>query len=277
MNKNLSKKYNKLVSRIREKNGLIVGFSGGVDSTLLLKLGSDIHLDRCIGVTVQSESFTKDEVEFAKAVGTNIGARVMVIKHSDLKNENWKKNGPDRCYHCKKNLVEILQNIAKDEKIETIALGTVLDDLNDYRPGLQALIEHGIWQPYVEVGLRKKDVRTIAQWLNLNVALKPSNACLASRIAYNEEITKEKLKMVEKSEKYISNLGFSRVRVRFHNYIARIEVAPSEIPRLLDEKMRKRINIYLKKLGFIYVTIDIAGYRSGSMNESLKNAFNVKP
>ena len=246
-----------------------VAFSGGVDSTFLLKTAHDVLGDGCIAVTAYSEYFPEWESEEAKAFCEKEGIRQILVKTREMEDEEFCKNPKNRCYICKKALFGELQKIARKEGMNEIIEGSNMDDLGDYRPGLQAIRELGIKSPLRECGLTKSEIRSLSREMTLPTWKKPSYACLASRFAYGERITKEKLIMVEKSEKLLMELGFEQMRVRMHGQMARIEVPENDISRLVQPDIRKRITEELKGYGFSYVTMDLQGFRSGSMNEVL--------
>lgn len=265
-----------LKNKMRERKKILVAFSGGVDSAVVAKLAYDALGKNALAITIDAETFPKSELEIAKIVAREIGIKHRIIKHSELSNPNIAKNPVDRCYHCRKDLAITLRRIAETEGIRTIADGVNFSDLNEHRPGIKAANEEGIWHPLIEMKLSKKNVRKMAEELNLTVYDKPSTACLSSRIPYGEKITISKLRNIEKAESFLRKLGFSQVRVRVHKNIARIEVSKNEIIMLLDEKKRKSITNELKKLGYTYITLDLEGYRSGSMDEVLSDGVSIK-
>jgi uncharacterized protein len=265
-----------LKEKIRKKKKILIAFSGGVDSAVVAKLAYDALGKTAFAITIDAETFSKNELKIAKKVAKEIGIKHRIIKHSELSNPKIAKNPVDRCYHCRKDLAFTLRSVADTEGIRTIADGINFSDLNEHRPGIIAANEEGIWHPLIEMKLSKKDVRKMAEKLNLTVCDKPSTACLSSRIPYGEKITISKLRKIEKSENFLRKLGFSQVRVRSHKNIARIEIPENEIKLLLDEKKRKNITNELKKLGYTYVTLDLGGYRSGSMDEALSGSVSIK-
>jgi len=260
----IEKKYLSLKNAIKEKKSLVIAFSGGVDSSLLALLGYEILKSQAIAVTIDSEVFPSSELENAKKVAKEIGISHKIIKHSDFSNKQFVENSKLRCYYCKKEELSVLKKFAAEKDFETIAYGANYSDLNDYRPGINAVKEEGFWLPFIEEKISKEEIRVIAKELNLSVWNKPSMACLASRIQYNDVITKEKLNMIENAEKFLNDYGFSQVRVRLHGNVARIEVLKDEITKLL--KIEKEIIKKFKEIGFDFVTIDMEGYRTGSMN-----------
>lgn len=252
-----------------ELRTVAVAFSGGVDSTFLLKAAHDVLGDGCIAVTAYSEYFPEWESEEAKAFCEKEGICQILVKTREMEDEEFCKNPKNRCYICKKALFGELKEIAHKEGINDVIEGSNMDDLGDYRPGMQAIRELGIKSPLRECGLTKAEIRALSREMKLPTWKKPSYACLASRFAYGERITREKLTMVEQSEKLLMDLGFEQMRVRIHGQMARIEVPENEITRLVQPDIRKRITEELKGYGFSYVTMDLQGFRSGSMNEVL--------
>ena len=246
-----------------------IAFSSGVDSTFLLKVAHDMLQDRCIAVTAMSCSFPKRELEEAKAFCRKEGIRHIVVESEELEIEGFCQNPKNRCYLCKRELFEKIGQIAEKEGLAAIAEGSNLDDNGDYRPGLQAVAELGVKSPLRACGLDKQDIRVLSKMLGLPTWEKQSFACLSSRFVYGETISKEKLSMVDQAEQLLLDLGFHQVRVRIHGTIARIEILPAEFERLLQEETRKQIYTKLKALGFSYVTLDLLGSRTGSMNETL--------
>jgi len=247
----------------------IVAYSGGVDSTFLLKVAHDVLGKNVIAITATSATYPKQELDQAKKLAKNIGVKQIIIKSEEMKNEKFSKNTPNRCYYCKRELFSKIKKIAIAQNIRNIIDGSNVDDTKDYRPGTKALIEHGVRSPLREAGLTKKEIREISREMKLNSWNKPALACLASRFPYGTKITKERLKQVERAESYLSNLGLNQIRVRYHDNTARIEVKKEDFTKIL--KHTKKIIQQFKKLGFIYVTLDIEGYRTGSLNEVLKH------
>ena len=269
MKTEISNKYS-LLKEIMEKMGSVaVAFSGGVDSTFLLKTAHDILGERCIAVTAHSCSFPKREQKEAAAFCQKEGIRHIICESEELEIEGFSQNPPNRCYLCKKELFEKITKIASENGIAYVAEGSNMDDLGDYRPGLIAIKGLGIRSPLREAGLYKEEIRTLSHEINLPTWDKPSFACLSSRFVYGESITPEKLLMVEKAEDLLLGLGFKQVRVRIHSDIARIEILPEEFDEIMRPGVRETVARELKKYGFSYITLDLSGYRTGSMNEVL--------
>ena len=272
MNNRTYKKLEKLRQILKEMDKALLAYSGGTDSTFLLKVAHDVLGKNVIAVTANSSTYPKQELDQAKQLAKNIGVNHIIIKSEEMKNERFSKNTPNRCYYCKKELFLKIKKTAADKNISYIIDGSNVDDTKDYRPGTKALMEHAIRSPLKEAGLTKKEIREISREMKLNSWDKPAQACLASRFPYGTKITKERLKQVERAESYLSNLGLNQIRVRYHNEIARIEVTKDDSQKIL--KHTKKIIQQFKKLGFTYITLDIEGYRTGSLNEVLKHEKN---
>jgi uncharacterized protein len=261
--------YATMVAAMKERGRVLVAFSGGVDSGLVAKLARDALGDDALAVIADAESLSRRELQEAVAEAAEIGIPLRVLHLSELANESYVANPTNRCYFCRKELGRHLRPLAEELGFATIADGVNVSDLGDHRPGIQAMDEEGFWHPLVEFGLGKPQVRALAGRLGLSFHGKPSNACLSSRIAYGEVITLEKLQRVDRAEEAIRALGFAVVRVRAHEGIARIEVPNEDIARLTAPGMAERVERIVRDAGFAYVTVDLRGYRSGSMNEGL--------
>lgn len=270
MNETLERKMAMLRDIIRGLESVCIAFSGGVDSTFLTKVSKDLLGDNVLAVTAQSPTFPKRELEEAIAIARDLKVKHEVIESGELDIPDFLENKPDRCYYCKRDLFKRLLDVAHKYGIRYVLDGSNYDDMGDYRPGRKAARERGIRSPLCEVGLTKDEIRILSKNLGLRTWNKPSFACLSSRIPYNERITMEKLSQIERAEDALRDLGFSQVRVRHHNEIARIELMPDEFPMILDRSKRTAIIEKLRSFGFLYVTLDLIGYRTGAMNEALQ-------
>jgi len=249
---------------------VLVAYSGGVDSTLLLKVAKDTLGEKnVLAVIAISPLYPDRERAGAEKMVQEIGVRHLVIESNELEINEFAKNPPNRCYYCKRKLFGELLNLAQKGGFQFIAEGSTLDDEKDHRPGRRAVEEFSIRSPLKEALFKKVEVRELSNALGLPTWDKPSFACLASRFPYGEEITVEGLRRVDEAEEFLFGLGFKQVRVRHHGKLARIEVYPEEIERLMDGSLRERVVNHLKKTGYNYVTVDLQGFRSGSMNEVL--------
>ena len=250
-----------------------IAFSGGVDSTFLLKVAHDELGEKVSAVSAVSILSPKRETEAAAAFCQKEGIRLVSFEIDPLKIPGFKNNPENRCYICKKEIFSKIKSLSLENGIFTVCDGSNADDTGDYRPGMQALAELGIKSPLLQCGFTKSDIRELSKKLALPTFDKPSAACLASRFVYGETITEKKLKMVENAEDFLQELGFRQKRVRIHGEnLARIEVRPEDFEKILEVK--DKINNYFRSLGFKYVTLDIQGFRSGSMNEVIKNERN---
>jgi len=263
----IDNKMHSIMEALKERGSALVAFSGGVDSSVLAALAYRVLGERALAVTADAPTLAPGELGGAKKVAEEIGIRHVVIFYDELDEPGFAKNPVDRCYYCKKGLIRELKKIAEQNCIDTIIEGTNYSDLKGHRPGHRAVTEEGIYNPYIEFGVTKEEIRKMAREMNLSVADKPSMACLSSRFPYGQVITHEALKRVGDAEAYLRKMGFEVMRVRDHGGIARIEIMPNEMPKFLE--MRGLIASEFKKIGFSYVTLDIIGFRSGSMDEVL--------
>lgn len=262
-------KFEHLKCYLADLKSAAVAFSGGVDSTFLLKTAQLVLKDQVIAVTAQSCSFPQRELNEAKAFCEKEGIRHMICQSEELDIEGFRKNPKNRCYLCKHELFEKINKIAGENHMAAVVEGSNVDDNGDYRPGLRAVAELGIKSPLREAGLTKEEIRMLSRQLGLPTWKKQSFACLASRFVYGEAISEEKLRMVDKAEQLLLDLGFGQVRVRIHGTMARIEVMPEEFSRLTEPQVCQQIVTKFREYGFTYVTMDLQGYRMGSMNETL--------
>jgi uncharacterized protein len=270
---NLQQKYEKLKEILSRANKLLIAYSGGVDSTFLLKVAIDTTGTDCVTACIaQGPSLPQSQYGRAVELANKMGAELITIQTDEMNDTQYLANKADRCYHCKSHLFEQLAGIAKERGFDVIMCGHNLDDTKDYRPGNIAAEDFGVRAPLIEARLTKQDIRQLSKKLNLPTAEIPASPCLASRIAYGLEITEKNLSQVEQSEEFLRSLGLVEFRVRHHGDIARIEVNPKDMPKIMQQDCRKKIVEKLKQLGFKFVTLDMAGFRSGSLNETLSQA-----
>lgn len=264
----IEEKYEQLQTILRDLDNVVVAFSGGVDSTFLLKVAVDtLGKEKVLAVTADSETYPSSELEEAKQLASAIGAKHIVIETSELAIPGYTENNKNRCYFCKNSLFEHVLPIMQKHQFENMVYGVIADDMSEYRPGMKAAKKHGVRGPLAEANLYKEEIRQLSKQFGLATWEKPSFACLSSRIAYGETITQAKLTKVDRSEAFLKTIGLKQVRVRTHGDIARIEVEQQDMHILLNH--HTRITEQLQSYGYKFVTMDLIGYKSGSMNRVL--------
>ena len=265
----LSEKYERLKALLRELERVLVAFSGGVDSSFLLKVAHDELGENVLAVIATSETYPEKEIQDAVLLAESMNVDYRVIQSCEMENPDFVANPPDRCYHCKRELFSRMQTVADKEGIPHVLDGANFEDTGDYRPGSRAAEELKVRSPLKEIGFVKDEIRELSRHLELTTWDKPAMACLSSRFPYYTRIHSEALAQIEQAEEFLRSLGLSQLRVRHHETIARIEVPSEDIARLMDPQLREVVVERLKELGYTYVTLDLAGYRTGSLNETL--------
>lgn len=270
MTENIKEKYQQLVNILKGYVSVAIAFSGGVDSTLLLYAAREALGENVLAVTISSETLPSGELDEAKKFCLERGIKHLTVESHELEIPGFSENPPDRCYICKRALFGNLKELAAGRGLACVCEGSNMDDMGDFRPGMKAIAELDIKSPLMEAGLYKKEIRALSREFGLPTWNKPSAACLASRFPYGEPITEEKLDMVDRAEHLLAGLGFTQIRVRIHGgSIARIEIPLDEFEKILSPETCAEINSKLRSYGFAYVTLDLGGYRSGSLNEVL--------
>ena len=269
---NINKKLRDLKEILLNMESVLIAYSGGVDSTFLLKVAKDVLGDKVLAVTATSLTYPSYEIEGARKMAKALRVRHLAIETNEFSNPKFISNSQDRCYWCKRELFLKLAALAKEYKLNYVLDGSNYDDIRDFRPGMKAANELGIRSLLKEARLTKDEIRNFSKELGLPTWDKPSFACLASRFPYGMKMNKGNLIKVARAERFLRTFGITQVRVRHHDKIARIEVLEEDIPKLLEEKLRRQLISYFKKLGYVYVAVDLKGYRTGSMNEVLKGA-----
>ena len=260
-----------LVNNLIQMESVIVAYSGGVDSAFLAAIANEVLGDKAIAITAVSPSLAPSELEEAKTLASELGLNFRTLNTKEVEREDYQANNPDRCFFCKDELYSHLIRYAEEEGYKFVLNGTNKDDLGDYRPGIEAAKQYGVLSPMVDVNLTKDEIRLLSKDMDLNTWDKPAQACLSSRIPYGTTVTVEALTKIAKAEHFLRTKGFKQLRVRHHDTIARIEMEPTDFQDLISEPLRTEITEAFKDFGYSYVTLDMDGFRSGSLNEILKN------
>jgi len=270
MTPTLRAKYDRLLGILRELESVIVAFSGGVDSTFLARAAKDALGDRALLVTADSETYPVSELEEARRLANHLGMRHLVVETRELDNPEYAANSPNRCFFCKEELFTRLAPVAQREGAAHLIYGANMDDLGDHRPGMEAARRMGVRAPLIDAELWKAEIREFSREFGLPTWDKPSFACLSSRFQYGDPITAEKLRQIDAAEAFVRSLGFKQFRVRHHDRLARLEIAREEMGRLWEDGIQDSIVARFRELGYLYVTVDLQGFRSGSANDALR-------
>ena len=258
-----------LKANLQEMDSVVVAYSGGVDSAFMAATANEVLGRKALAVTAKSPSLAPSELRDAVSLGKRLGLNHRVIETKEVQRLDYQTNDSNRCFFCKDELYTHLTGIAAQEGFSWVANGTNLDDLGDFRPGLNAAEQYGVRSPLVDAGLSKAEIRSLSKDIGLSIWDKPAQACLSSRIPYGTPVTVEALTRIAEAEEFLRSLGIRQLRVRHHDTIARIEVEPEDFLTLIDEDVRRRVNDFFRSIGYSYVTLDLGGFRSGSLNEVL--------